>query len=252
MRRTRVIPVLLLRDGGLVKTVRFREPVYVGDPINTVKIFNDKEVDELAFLDIAATPSGRPPDFDLVAQVASEAFMPLAYGGGVRSVDDIRRITACGVEKVIINSRAAEDPGFVRDAAERFGSSTIVVSVDVRRDVVGRLRVYSHGGRRSTVRAAVEYAGEMERMGAGELLLTSIDRDGTGSGFDLGLVGEVAGAVNIPVIACGGASGVADFAEAVRVGASAVAAGSMFVFQGRHRAILVSFPTEAELRASLP
>ena len=252
MRRTRVIPVLLVKDGGLVKTTRFRDPVYVGDPINAVKIFNDKEVDELVLLDITATPRQRSPDFDRIAQIAGEAFMPLGYGGGVRSIDDIGRLTAGGVEKVIINSRAAEDGRFVQDAVDRFGSSTIVVSMDVGRDRLRRRRVFSHGGVRSAGRGPVEYAVEMARLGAGELLVNAIDRDGTGAGYDVALIAEVARAVDVPVIACGGARTVADFGPAVTAGASAVAAGSMFVFQGRHRAVLISFPSEADLRSCLP
>jgi imidazole glycerol-phosphate synthase subunit HisF len=251
MLRTRVIPCLLLKDGGLVKTVRFKSPTYLGDPINIVKIFNDKEVDELVFLDITASPEGRRPNLDLLGQITTECFMPLCYGGGVRTVDDVRELVALGVEKVAINTRAAANPEFVRDAADLVGSSSVVVSIDVKRSLLGRYEVVTEGGRRKTGRDPVAFAEEVERQGAGEILLNSVDRDGTMQGYDLELVRRVTSAVGIPVIACGGAGTVQHLADAVRRGgASAVAAGSMFVFQGKHRAVLVNTPAEAELRAA--
>jgi cyclase len=251
MLRTRVIPCLLLKDGGLVKTVRFKSPTYLGDPINIVKIFNDKEVDELVFLDITASPERRRPDFDLLGQITTECFMPLCYGGGVRTVDDVRELVALGVEKVAINTRAAESPEFVRDAADLVGSSSVVVSIDVKRSLLGRYEVVTEGGRRRTGRDPVAFAAEVERRGAGEILLNSVDRDGTMQGYDLELVRRVTSAVGVPVIACGGAGTVQHLADAVRKGgASAVAAGSMFVFQGKHRAVLVNTPAEADLQAA--
>lgn len=247
----RVIPCLLLRNAGLVKTIRFQDPTYLGDPINIVKIFNDKEVDEVVFLDITATVEGRPPPFDLLGKVSSEAFMPLAYGGGVRRLEDVRAILSLGIEKVIINSYAAENPAFVSAAANFAGSQSVVVSMDVKRTPQGTYEVYTHSGRKATGREAAEYAIQMERAGAGELLLNSIDRDGTMQGYDLELIRRVCTAVNIPVVACGGARTVQDLAAAVRQGgASAVAAGSMFVFQGPLRAVLINFPTRDELKAA--
>lgn len=249
MLQTRVIPCLLLRNQGLVKTVKFKEPKYVGDPINSVKIFNDKEVDELIFLDITATVENKRPPFKLLSEIASECFMPLAYGGGIRSVEDIRDILGLGVEKVVINSHAVEDPSFIRRAADLFGSQSIVVSLDVKRSLFGRYELYTRGGTKSTGLDPVRFAVQMQDMGAGELFLNSIDRDGTQQGYDIDLVKRVTAVVGVPVIACGGAGRLEDFADAVhKGGASAVSAGSFFVFQGKHRAVLISFPSPEELQ----
>ena len=204
MLRPRIAPCLLVRNGGLVKTVNFGNSKYVGDPINAVKIFNEKEVDELVFVDITATREKRRPDFERIREIAGECFMPLCYGGGVRSMDDAKQVIGCGVEKVAINSYAVENPEFVREAASELASSTIVVSIDVKRDFLGKYHVHTHGGKKSTDWHPVEFAILMERMGAGEILLTSIDRDGTQKGYDLELIKSVADAVSIPVIACGG------------------------------------------------
>jgi len=247
----RVIPVLLCRDGGLCKTTRFKNPAYVGDPINAVKIFNEKEVDELVFVDITATNESRRPNLQHIREIAGECFMPLCYGGGVRSLEDAKEVIACGVEKVAINSFAAEKPDFIREAAAELASSTIVASIDVKKDFFGKHHVYTHGGTRKTEWHPVEFALTMEKMGAGEILLTSIDRDGTQSGYDLELIRSVADAVSIPVIACGGAGQVGHFAEALEAHASAVAAGSMFVFHGRHRAVLINFPSQPELKRAI-
>jgi len=249
--RPRAIPVLLLHNRGLVKTVRFKNPTYLGDPINIVKIFNDKEVDELIFLDITATVEGRRPPFDILAEIASECFMPLGYGGGVRTLEDIRTILGVGIEKVSINSQAVEVPAFVRQAADQVGSQSVVVSIDVKKTVLGRYQVVTQGGRRATSLDPVRFAVQMAEMGAGEILLNSIDRDGTMQGYDLGLIQKVAHSVDIPVVACGGAAKIDDLAAAVQDGgASAAAAGSMFVFQGKHRAVLISYPEEQALRAA--
>jgi cyclase len=248
MLRTRIIPCLLLRNQGLVKTVKFKDPKYVGDPINAVKIFNEKEVDELVFLDITATVEGRGPSYKVLSEISSECFMPLAYGGGVRTIEDIQKIFALGVEKVVLNSRAAENPQFVREASDAYGSQSVVVSMDVKRNIFGKYEIHSHCGTRNTKRDPVGYARQMAGMGAGEIFLNSIDLDGTMKGYDIGLIKSVAEAVDIPVIACGGAGKIEDFALAVKQGgASAVSAGSMFVFQGKHRAVLISYPEYREL-----
>lgn len=252
MLKTRVIPCLLLRGAGLVKTTEFRNPKYVGDPINAIKIFNDKEVDELVLLDIAASRTGKGPSFEVIQNIASECFMPVAYGGGITSVEQIRRILGAGVEKVVLNTAALKDPKLVRDAAREFGSQAVVVSIDVKRKLLGRYEVYVEGGTRPTSREPVSYAREMEGLGAGEILLTAIDRDGTMKGYDIDLVSKVTSALGIPVIASGGAGSISDFAEASkRGGAAAVAAGAMFVFHGRHRAVLITYPNQAELSAAL-
>ncbi|MCM2356961.1 MAG: AglZ/HisF2 family acetamidino modification protein [Geobacteraceae bacterium] len=246
---TRVIPCLLLRNQGLVKTVKFKDPKYVGDPINTVRIFNDKEVDELIFLDITATFENKRPNFRLISDIASECFMPLGYGGGIRTVEDIKEILGLGAEKVIINSYALENTSFISEAAELFGSQSIVVSLDVKKNFFGNYEVFSHSGTKRTKLDPVSAAKQSEQMGAGELFLNSIDRDGTMQGYDIDLVSKVSGAVSIPVIASGGAGKLDDFSAAVNSGgASAVAAGSFFVFHGKHRAVLISFPTREEMQ----
>jgi cyclase len=251
MLMTRIIPVLLLKKSGLVKTVRFKDPKYVGDPINAVRIFNEKEVDELVFLDITATPEDRPPAFDHIRDIASECFMPMCYGGGVRTNEHAQRLFALGVEKIALNSAAAKNPALVAELAAIYGSQSIVVSVDVKRDWLGRQRVFTCCGRNNTGRAPLDYVREMEQRGAGEILLNSIDRDGTMQGFDLALVREVTQAVNIPVVACGGAGKVHHLAEVVvRGGASAAAAGSLFIFQGPERGVLLSYPTKKEFEES--
>ena len=246
----RVIPCLLLRNKGLVKTVRFKEPKYLGDPINVVRIFNDKEVDELIFLDITATVEKRKPPFKLISDIASECFMPLCYGGGIRNLDDIRTILSLGVEKVAINSYAIEDPSFIRAASDLVGSQSIIVSIDVKkRGWFGKQQLFTQRGKKATGLDPVKFAVEMERMGAGELFLNSIDKDGTMEGYDIELIRRVSEAVSIPVVACGGARTVNDLADAVKKGgASAAAAGSMFVFHGPHRAVLINFPTSKELK----
>jgi cyclase len=247
--KIRVIPCLLLRNQGLVKTVRFKEPKYVGDPINTVKIFNEKEVDELVFLDITATTEDKRPNLKILSEIASECFMPLGYGGGIREIDDIKNILGLGVEKVIINSQAVETPAFVNQAADLFGSQSIVLSIDARKNRFGNYEIFTHGGKKGTGLDPVPFSVRMQGLGAGELLLTSIDRDGTMAGYDLELTRRVSESVDIPVIACGGAGKLEDFADAVKIGgASAVAAGSFFVFQGKHRAVLIQFPAPGELR----
>jgi cyclase len=242
------MPCLLLKDGALVKTVQFKNPGYIGDPVNAVRIFNEKEVDELIFLDVDATIKNREPPYKVLAEIASECFMPVTYGGGVRDIEAIRRILGLGIEKIAINSRAVEDPEFLQAATERFGSSTIVVSMDVRRKAADRYEVYVHGGRKATGLEPAQYARTVERMGAGEILLTSIDRDGTQAGYDIELIKSVTGAVGVPVIACGGAGKIEDLAAAVKLGgASACAAGSMVVYFGRNRAVLISFPERRKL-----
>ena len=252
MLTTRVIPCLLLRGPGLVKTTRFKDAKYVGDPINAIKIFNDKEVDELVLLDITATREGRGPSYSVIEEVASECFMPLAYGGGVRSVEDARRILKLGVEKVVFNSAAWRTPLVLRDASREFGAQAIVASIDVRRKLLGRYEAVVDGGTRATGLDPVEYARRMEEHGAGEILLTSVDRDGTMNGYDLELVAKVSSAVRIPVIAAGGAGCLQDFRNATREGgAAAVAAGAMFVFHGPHRAVLITYPQRAELERVL-
>lgn len=252
MRRVRVIPALLLRGRGLVKTVRFRNPVYVGDPVNTIRIFNEKEVDEIVVLDIDATREGRGPNLPLIRELAGECFMPLAYGGGITDIAQIRALLRAGVEKVVLNTALWTQPALVTEASRLFGSQAVVASIDVRKSLLRRYRVYTASGKRDTGLDAVAAARRAEGLGAGEILLTSVDRDGTYQGYDMALIRQVTEGVSLPVVACGGASRVDDFLLAVRDGgASAVAAGSLFVFQGVHRAVLVHFPEQAMLEEQL-
>lgn len=252
MLRTRVIPALLLRQESLVKTRRFGRFAYIGDPCNTVRIFNELEVDELAFLDITATREGRPPNFSLLADIASECFMPLSYGGGLNRYDDAARVFDIGFEKVVINSFALKRPAFIEEVAAVYGSQAVMASIDVRRSWFGRERIATHGGRKNHRLDPVAWAVEMEGRGAGEILLTAIDREGTWSGFDIDLIRRVSSAVSIPVIAQGGAGGVADLVRAVKEGgASSVAVGSMVVFQKPGCGVLVSFPERASLEGAL-
>jgi cyclase len=238
----RVIPCLLLHDEGLVKTVRFKRPRYVGDPINAIRIFNDKYVDELILLDISASRRGADPDFDLVARIAGECFMPLCYGGGIRTIEQARRLISSGVEKLSINSMAIDRPELLGELSRELGISSVVAAIDVKRDVFGRQRVYHPGRRRLTDLDPVEHAKAVVQAGAGEIFLNSVDRDGCLSGYDISLISRVSAAVGVPVISSGGAANLSDMRAGIDAGASAVAAGSMFVFYGPHRAVLINYP----------
>jgi cyclase len=252
MLRTRVIPALLLRNESLVKTVRFGKFTYVGDPANTVRIFNELEVDELLFLDITASRENRGPNLKLLADIANECFMPLGYGGGIRSLDQAKAVFDIGFEKIAINTQAVENPALIGEIAVLCGSQAVIASIDVKRGVFGGQTVRTLGGKRNTLRDPVTWAVEVEKMGAGEILLTSIDREGTWAGFDLDLVKRVTDAVSIPVIAHGGAGSVDDISKVVKQSkASAVALGSMVVFQKKGMGVLVSFPDKAQLNATL-
>ena len=252
MLKTRVIPCLLLKRAALVKTVKFKNPSYVGDPINAIKIYNEKEVDELIFLDITATIEQRQPPFKILSEIASECFMPVTYGGGIRSLQDAKQIFSLGIEKIAVNSYAVENPSFIAAVSDTFGSQSVVVSIDAKKTLFGGYKVHTHGGRKATSLDPVDFAVQMERTGAGEILLTAIDKDGTMLGYDIDLIRRVTGALSIPVIACGGAGTVKDFTAAVKEGgASGVAAGSMVVYHGRNRAVLINFPTRNELQDAL-
>ncbi|MBI4375239.1 MAG: imidazole glycerol phosphate synthase subunit HisF [Elusimicrobia bacterium] len=249
MLRTRIIPVLLLRNESLVKTLRFDRFTYVGDPCNTVRIFNELEVDELLFLDITATLERRTPNLRVLAEIANECFMPLGYGGGIASLADAKAVFDIGFEKIALNSYAMENPRFIGELAAQYGSQAVIASIDVKKDFWGSYRVMTRSGTKDARREPVEWAQELESLGAGEILLTSIDREGTWDGFDLELINSVTNAVSIPVIAHGGAGAVGHIADVVqRAGASAVALGSMVVFQKKGMGVLVNFPDDRELR----
>lgn len=252
MLRARFIPTLLLQRGGLYKTLKFKNETYVGDPINAVRIFNDKAVDELILLDITATPQQTEPNLELVADIASEAFIPLCYGGGVSRLQHFEQLFRLGVEKVAVNTAATGDMALVTEAAKVFGSQSVVVGIDCRKSLFGRYERYVCSASVNTKVGVVEAARQAEVAGAGELLLYSVDRDGTMQGYDIPLVRSVTDAVHIPVIACGGASSTTDMARVIREGgAASAAAGSLFVFQGRHRAVLITYPDEQAIEQAL-
>jgi len=243
----RVIPCLLFKDSALVKTIKFKNGNYIGDPINTIRIFNNLEVDELIFLDITATKKNKKPPFDVISQVTSECFMPLTYGGGVRSIEDMKKIFSLGVEKIVIGSYAVENPSFIKEISKLFGSQSIIVSIDVKKDYSGKSKIYINNGTKPTERTPVEFAIQVEQMGAGEIFLNSIDKDGMMEGYDTGLIKTVSGTISIPLIACGGAGTIENLGTAVKAGASAAAAGSIFVYQNKNRSVLINFPSRDEL-----
>lgn len=248
----RMIPCLLLKGEGLYKTKQFSDPVYLGDPLNIIRIFNDKEVDELCLLDIGATRSGKGPRFEFLSALSSECFMPLSYGGGITSLEDCTCLFGIGLEKVILNTALFANPALVEDAASRFGSQSVVASIDVKKNFMGSYQVWSHCGTVNTKRDPVKVAREIEERGAGEILLNSIDRDGTMSGYDEKLIATVSAAVSIPVIACGGAKSVGNMVEIIRgTQVSAVAAGALFVFYGPLRGVLINPPTRSQFKEAL-
>lgn len=246
-----MIPCLLLHKGGLFKSVRFNNYQYVGDPINAVKIFNEKEVDEIVLLDIDATREKRGPNTRLIAEISSEAFMPMAYGGGIKHIDEIKELFFNGLEKVVINQAAHTNPALISEAAKVFGSQSVVVSIDVKRTYLSGLRVFTGNGSVKTGLRPAEFAKRMEDAGAGEILLNSIDADGTYEGYNLKLIKDVSNAVSIPLVAIGGAATVSDFGCAKRAGASGVAAGSLFIFKRPHNAVLINYPTQEELKTNV-
>jgi len=248
MFRPRVIPVLLLTGTTLVKSRRFEDYRYIGDPINAVRIFNELNADELVFLDIQATREKRSPVLELIRDIGEQANMPFAVGGGIRSIQDIRSVTAAGAEKVVIRSAAVEDPDFILNASSTFGASTIVVCVDVKEDASGEDRVWIGNGRGFTQHSPTDFARLMEEKGAGEIMLQSVDRDGTMGGYDIDLVRSVSEAVAIPVISLGGAGNLQHMKQAYTEGhASALAGGSMFVFHDSKRGVLINYPHRAEI-----
>lgn len=250
MLRTRIIPTLLLKGSGLYKTVKFKNEVYIGDPINTVRIFNGKAVDELILLDIDASRDARAPNFELIAEIVSEAFIPLCYGGGVSDISQIDRLFKLGVEKVAINAAAIGAMDLVKEASAIFGNQSIVVGLDFRKSLFGRYERVVAGERDKSRLEPAQWAAKAEAAGAGELLVYSIDSDGSMKGYEIPLVKAIAEAVRIPVIACGGARDLNDMVEVVEHGqAASAAAGSFFVFQGKHKAVLITYPEEAALAA---
>ncbi|UUE21910.1 nitronate monooxygenase [Microbacterium sp. J1-1] len=232
-----------------MKPVKFHGDKYIGDPINAVRIFNEKQVDELVICDIDSSVKGAGVNYSLIEEIASEAFMPVGYGGGVSSAAEAQRITGIGIEKVILNSAAFNRPEAIGEISAALGSSSTVVSVDAKKRLTGGWDTYSQRGKKKLGMTPAEAARLAQEHGAGEIIVSAIDRESTFSGYDLKLVTAVSEAVTVPVIALGGASGYADFAPALEAGASAVAAGSMFVLNGKHRAVLITYPTPDQIRA---
>lgn len=247
MLKHRVIPALLLRNGGLVKTTRFNDPRYIGDPINAIRIFNEKEVDELIVLDISASKDRREPDYALIEQFSGECFMPLTYGGGIGSVDHARRLFSIGVEKICIQSAALESPKFIRDLVSHFGSSSVSVSIDIKRNWLGQAKLFHSATGKMLGREWLQVVRELVLEGAGEVVVNSVDKDGTLAGPDLSLISDASSAVSVPLIALGGVASLADMKACVDAGASAVAAGAFFVYRGPHRAVLISYPKYQDL-----
>lgn len=248
MLRPRLIPCLLVHNGGLVKTVNFGNPKYVGDPINAVRIFNEKEVDELVVLDIDASVKSAEPDYQLISHLASECRMPLCYGGGVRTVAQIEKIISLGVEKVAVSSAAVENPAFISEAASRVGSQSVVVVMDVKKSgLIRRYEVVTHNGSRRTGFNPVEFAKRIAELGAGEIVVNAVHRDGEMKGYDLDLVEQIRQAIHLPLTVLGGAGSLGDVKELInRYGIVGAAAGSLFVFKGKYRAVLINYPNRAE------
>jgi len=248
----RIIPVLLLAGKGVIKTKRFSARTYIGDPINAVRIFNEKEVDEIIILDIEATPQGRDPEYGLIQEIVSEAFMPVCYGGGINSVEQASALIRSGVEKVSLNTSALINPKLICDLAYELGSQSVVGSIDVKKSLFSKYQVVTRCGSQKQRVDLIEYAKNLESAGVGEIMIGSIDRDGTQSGYDLQLVKSVSDAVSVPTIAVGGAKELADFSEVINLaGASAAAAGSAFVYYGKFNAVLINYPSQAELQSAI-
>lgn len=248
MLRPRIIPCLLIHNGGLVKTVQFGQPKYVGDPINAVRIFNEKEVDELIVADIDATRLGREPNYALIASLAAECRMPLCYAGGVKTPEQVERIIALGVEKVAVSHAAVHSPSLITESARRVGSQSLVVVLDVKMSgLLRRYELFTHNGTQGTRLHPVEFARRAEAAGAGEILVNSIDRDGMMQGYDMALIESIREAVSVPMSVLGGAGSLVDIQEIIRRhGTIGAAAGSLFVFKGKYRAVLIQYPTRAE------
>lgn len=245
----RIIPCLLLRGVGLVKGIQFKNHKYIGDPMNAVRIFNDMQADELLFLDILATEEKRIPNLDLIQKIADQSLMPFGVGGGIRTVEDARKILKAGAEKICINSVAFEQPNIVSQIANAFGSQSLVVSLDVKKNWMGKYEAYINCGAKKVSGDVLELAKEIEKLGAGEIAINSIDKDGTMKGYDIDLIKKISESLSIPVIACGGAGSIEDLKSAVTEGeAAAAAAGSMFVYHGPRRAVLISYPSQSELK----
>lgn len=247
MLRPRIIPSLLLHDNGLVKTVNFKSPSYVGDPLNAVRIFNEKEVDELAFFDIDATVLHKEPDYNLIEKLANQSRMPLCYGGGVRTVEQAQNIFGLGIEKIALSSAAIENPNIITQIADRVGSQSVIVVLDIKKKLLGGYEIYTHNGKQYTGINPFTFAKELEALGVGEIIVNSIDQDGLMKGYDMNLIDKMAEMVSIPLTVLGGAGSLADLEKVIdKHGVIGVAAGSLFVFKGPYKAVLINYPTQIQ------
>jgi len=248
MYRPRLIPILLLKNHGLVKSIRFNKYKYIGDPINAVKIFNDLKADELVFLDIMASSEKRDISIDLVKQISEEAFMPFSVGGGIKEAKQAEKIIENGAEKVILNSHALSNPNLISEISKQYGTQSVAVSIDVKKNLIGSYSIYSLSGTVKNKVKLIDWIKKVSDLGAGEIIINSINNDGLMNGYDLNLIKSVSESVQIPVVACGGAGSLADIKDAISNGAHAAAAGSLFVFHGPRKAVLINYPSLDELK----
>ncbi|RTZ07232.1 imidazole glycerol phosphate synthase subunit HisF [Flavobacterium sp. GSP27] len=247
MLRPRIIPSLLIHDNGLVKTVNFKNPKYVGDPINAVKIFNEKEVDELAIFDIDATVLGKEPNYSLIERLASQSMMPLCYGGGVKTVEQAQRIFSLGIEKIALSSAVLHNPKLITEISDRVGAQSVIVVLDVKKKLLGGYEVYTHNGKKATGINPFKFVEEAQKLGAGEIVINSIDKDGVMKGYDLDLIAKVREKISLPMTVLGGAGSLDDIEKVIdQHGVIGVAAGSLFVFRGPYKAVLINYPTQLE------
>jgi cyclase len=247
MLRPRIIPSLLVHENGLVKTVNFKNPKYVGDPINAVKIFNEKAVDELAVFDIDATVLGKEPNYSLIERLASQSMMPLCYGGGVKTVEQAQRIFSLGIEKIALSSAVLQDPKLITEISDRVGAQSVIVVLDVKKKLLGGYEVYTHNGKKATGINPFKFIEEAQKLGAGEIVINSIDKDGVMKGYDLDLIAKVREKISLPMTVLGGAGSLQDIEKVIDVhGVIGVAAGSLFVFKGPYKAVLINYPTQLE------
>lgn len=252
MLQKRVIPCLLLHKGGLYKTQKFKKPTYIGDPLNAIKIFNEKEVDELMFLDIDATVENREPNYKMIEDIASECFMPLCYGGGIKNIEQMKKIYALGVEKISISSQAILNSEFIQESAKIFGSQSIIVALDIKKDFWGKKKIFINNGKKNTKLDPIEFIGKIEKLGAGEIVINSIDNDGVMKGYDLEFLREMKITTKLPIIALGGAGSLEDIKEVFKIAkVDAASCGSLFVYYGALKGVLISYPSYEKIRKLL-
>ena len=251
IRRTRVIPVLLIHKGGVYKTIEFKKPQYIGDPKNAIRLFNDLEVDEITILDIDASKNNRDPNIDFIKELTSEAFMPFTYGGGINTVEQAKNILKCGVEKIILNHSIQKNQELLRNLSIEIGSQSVVASLDYKRKIGNRYFLYDNVKKKDIKINIIEHIEKLQASGAGEIILNSVKNDGQMKGLDIETLRKIGDICHIPLVACGGARKISDFKDAEDVGVNAIAAGSMFVYFGKQKGILINYPKESDLRKLL-